>query len=209
MKKKEKKGFSILVLLLLLVGITVGFSTLSQQLIINGTSKIEGNTWKVDPNKDTIVCPTGEVCTTNPTNPTEIEPDNGEGDGANGAIIWMDGDTVYFKHLLEKPGDTFTFTVDFANNGSIDAKIEEFSISELNTTAAQFLTYEVKRVTTSGDVAVAAGTELAAGKSHTFRVTVTFKDDVEVLPTESELTAINGTDGKGAASSFTVKYVQK
>ena len=211
-KAKRKKEGYVLVLVLLLAGITIGFSTLSQNLNINGTSKIKQNTWDVEvPNPsevpDVITCPTGEDCRINPqleeppVNPESLtpgeevctDPQDESTCTTTPAVIWMDGDTVYFKHLLEKPTDTFTFDVKFKNNGSIDAKIAEDGavITDLNETAKQFLTYSVKRVTATGTEDVTEGTELAVGETHTFRVTVTYKDSVDTLPTAEQLAAIN------------------
>ena len=212
-KSARKKQRYMLILLLLLAVVTIGYATLSTGLNINGTSKIKNSTWNVeipDDDDDVITCPTGETCTINPTNPDDIDPDNGETTPENpnphGSVIWMDGDTVYFKHLLEKPGDTFTFDVKFENNGTIDAKIAESGIKvDLNTTAKKFLTYTV---TYSNGNEVGVGDRLAAGASASFKVTVSYKDTVTTLPTASELAAINGTDGKGAPTSFTVTYEQ-
>ena len=205
---KNKKTAFLLLLLILLLGITVGFATLSSALKINGTSTVSSSSWDVSTTGSDIVCPTGEVCTINPENPASLTPDDGTGTNPNGAIIWMDGDTIYFKHLLKAPGDVFTFTAKYTNNGSIDAKISSVSKSQLNTTAQSFLTYDVTYA--NGDP-IAVDDELAAGATATFKVTVSYKSTVTTLPTAAQIALINETaDGKtGATSSFTVTYVQK
>ena len=215
--QKGKKSVFLMLLAVLLLTITIGFATLSATLNINGTSKIKGNTWEIDGGgDDDIVCPTGQVCTINPDNPDELTPDDGEPvctDPADpttctdpvGAVIWMDGDTIYFKHLLTVPGDVFTFTAKYTNNGSVDAKIASVSTSELNATAQQFLTYTA---TYEDGTAVQVGDELPAGESRTFKITVAYKSTVTTLPTEAQLAAIN-EDGNGAKSLFTVQYEQK
>lgn len=221
--RRKKEGF-VLVLVLLLAGITIGFSTLSTNLNINGTSKIKNNTWDVEipDDADVIECPASENCIINPQNDTPpVDPDDltpGEevcDDPTDpttctttGPVVWMDGDTVYFKHLLEKPTDTFTFDVRFENNGTIDAKIATngVQINGFTSTAADFLDYEVvyKGTTTVPQ----AGDTLAAGDADEFTVTVTYKSSVDTLPTAAQLAAINGQDGDGAPTSFTVTYEQ-
>lgn len=221
--RRKKEGF-VLVLVILLAGITIGFSTLSTNLNINGTSKIKNNTWDVEPSDDSdvITCPTGENCIINPQNeqpprnPEDLTP--GEQvctDASNpatctttGPVVWMSGDTIYFKHLLEKPTDTFTFDAKFENNGTIDAKIATngVQINGFTSTAADFLDYKV--VYKGTNTVPQAGDTLAAGEAKYFTVTVTYKPSVDTLPTTEQLAAINGQDGNGAPTSFTVTYEQ-
>lgn len=220
--RRAKKSASLLLLLILLVTVTVGFALLSTSLNIRGNSKIKKGTWDIDPGN--ITCPEGEVCTINPQDPDGTDPDEctdptklGQ-DGCNGAVIWMDGDTVYFKHVLAKPGDVFTFNVDFSNNGNIDAKISNvdkkaFGINAAgtdNTAANKFMSYDV---TYNNGGTVSVGDKLAAGTTKNFKVTVTYKDvkvdGQTVLPTDDELAQINGADSnKGAISLFSVDFEQ-
>ena len=211
---KGRKTTIVIALLLLLAVVTIGYASLSATLNISGTSKINDNTWEVEPDPtDAIECPQGEVCTINPQDPTNTQPDDGVPVCTDptdpttctdpvGAVIWMDGNTVYFKHVLTEPGDTFTFTTKFTNTGSIDAKIASVTKSSFAANAAQakFLTYDV---TYDDDTAVAADDVLAAGDSHVFKVTVTYRDDISELPTAEEYAAIRNT-----ATLFTVNYEQ-
>lgn len=210
---KGKKTSIVIALLLLLAVVTIGYASLSATLNISGTSKIKDNTWEVEPDEndpEVIVCPTGEVCTINPQNedpardPSTLEPDDGvpttENPNPNGAIVWMDGNTVYFKHLLTEPGDSFTFTTKFSNTGSIDAKVASVNKTTLTATQAKFLTYTV---TYEDGTEVKAGDALAAGADHTFKVTVTYRKDITELPTTAEFNEI-----KEFASLFTVNYEQ-
>ena len=176
---KGKKTSIVIALLLLLAVVTIGYASLSATLNISGTSKIKDNTWEVEPDEDdpeVIVCATGEICTINPQtetpprDPATLEPDDGvpttENPNPNGAIVWMDGNTVYFKHLLVEPGDSFTFTTKFSNTGSIDAKVAGVNKTSLTTTQAKFLTYTV---TYEDGTEVKAGDSLAAGADHVLR----------------------------------------
>ena len=123
-------------------------------------------------------------------------------------LIWMDGDTIYFDHTLEKPGDVFTFNAKYANTGDIDAKVKNLNKTEMNSTAQQYMTYSV---TYDDDSAIAVGNELAAGASTYYKVTVAYKSTVTELPDAATLALINETaSGRhGAYSSFEVNYEQK
>lgn len=206
-----KKTTILILLLLLLMTISVGYAALSSSLNISGSSTIKNSTWDIDVGDGDITCPSGEVCTINPSNPESVTPDDGVPTSTNpnpkGAVIWMDGNTVYFKHVLTAPGDVFTFSTTYENNGTIDAKVASVTKSSLNATAQQFMTYDV---TYSDGTAVQNGDSLAAGSSVTFKVTVAYKSTVTTLPTAEQLALINETaDGHtGATSLFTVTYEQ-
>ncbi len=227
-KKGKKKNAYLLLLLVLLLGITVGFATLSATLTINGTSTINGNTqWDVSPVPEDedphtgISCPSGEVCTINPDNPTSVVPDDGkpvctdhDNDPSTadqctdpvGAVIWTEGDTVHYKHLFVEPGETFTFDVTFKNTGTIEAELQSAVTGPLSATAAKYLTYEVKY---ADGTTPTAGDTLAAGASKTYRVTLTYNDYVETagqpgsLPSAEEIAIINAEE-----HTFTATYVQ-
>ena len=203
-QKSNKRYFAVIILLLVILGLSVGYSILSASFNINGTSTIKSNSWEIGVGDGDIVCPTGQTCTINPTDTDSLTPDES---GPNGAIIWTDGNTVYFKHLLTKPGDVFTFTAKYSNTGSIDAKVSSVTTSSLNATAQNFMTYDV---TYANGTAIAAGDTLAAGASATFKVTVAYKSNIATLPTAAELALINETANghTGATSLFTVTYEQ-
>lgn len=206
-----KKTSSLIILLLLLMMVSIGYAALSSSLNISGTSTIQETTWSIDSDDSDIECPSGVKCTVGPDNPETVTPDDGVPTPTNpdpvGAVIWMDGNTVYFKHVLTQPGDVFTFTTTFTNNGTIDAKVSNVTTSSLNATAQRFMTYTV---TYADGTEIKTNDLLAAGESATFKVTVAYKRDISALPTAAELALINETaDGHtGATSLFTVTYEQ-
>ncbi|MBP5678689.1 MAG: hypothetical protein J6X28_02545, partial [Bacilli bacterium] len=61
----KKKGIISFILLVLLIGITIGFSYLSTQLNITGTSAINNATWNVY--WDNVQVTEGSVSATTPT----------------------------------------------------------------------------------------------------------------------------------------------
>ena len=221
--QKQKKATLLLVLLILLVTVTIGYAVLSTSLNIRGESTVKPDTsWCVGPKcggeTNPISCPTGEKCTIidcssdssaceNIPNPQYCE-DQTASSCTTGAVIWLDGDTVYFKHILAKPGDSFTFTTKYTNGGSITAKIKDIAKNSLNATAQKYLTYDV---TYSDGSPVNTGDELAPGTSAVFKVTVAYKSTVTTLPTAAEIALINETSDShnGATSLFTVNYEQK
>ena len=221
--QKQKKATLLLVLLILLVTITIGYAVLSTSLNIRGESTIKpDSSWCVGPKcggeTNPIVCPTGEKCTiidcgSNPSACDNIPSpqycdDQSASSCTTGSVIWLDGDTVYFKHILAKPGDTFTFTTKYTNGGNIAAKIKDVAKSPLNTTAQKYLTYDV---TYDDDSEIHTGDELAPGDTAIFKVTVAYKSTVTTLPTAAEIALINETSDNhnGATSLFTINYEQK
>ena len=202
--KTTKRYFAIIILLLMVMGLSIGYSVLSTSFNINGTSTIKNSTWEISVGNGDINCPTGDICTINPADPEGTTPD---AEGPIGSVIWLDGNTVYFKHVLTKPGDVFTFTTKFTNTGSINAKISSVTTSSLNATAQNFMTYNV---TYADGTTVSTGDTLNAGASATFKVTVAYRSDVTTLPTAAELALINETSNghTGATSLFTVNYEQ-
>ena len=224
-RKKSKRLATLLLLLIMLVTVTIGFALLSTSLGIRGTSTITKASWDIDAGP--IECPANQVCTIDPDDPEDLTPDDGTPTctDANdpttctdptGAVLWMEGNTVYFKHVLDRPGDVFTFTVGFTNNGNIDAKIVDvvksgFGANSTNTTANKFMSYDV---TYADGSTIAAGDELKVGQSRKFKVVVTYKDVIEngqtILPTDAELALINeiAEGHTGATSLFTVEFEQ-
>lgn len=202
--KTTKRYFAIIILLLMVMGLSIGYSVLSTSFNINGTSTIKNSTWEISVGNGDINCPTGDICTINPADPEGTTPD---AEGPIGSVIWLDGNTVYFKHVLTKPGDVFTFTTKFTNTGSINARISSVTTSSLNATAQNFMTYNV---TYADGTTVSTGDTLNAGASATFKVTVAYRSDVTTLPTAAELALINETSNghTGATSLFTVNYEQ-
>lgn len=207
-----KKYLAVVLLLLLFIGISIGYAGLSSSLNISGSSTINDTTkWDIDVLDNSITCPDGEVCQINPSNPGSLTPDDGkvtpDNPNPTGAIIWTEGNTVYFKHVLTAPGDTFTFTTTFKNSGTLNAKVSNVIKNDLNPTAQQFMTYTV---TYANGNSINENDTLASGQTASFKVTVTYKDNISTLPTPQQLAEINETalGNTGATSFFTVTYVQ-
>ena len=123
MNKRSSKKYPI-ILIILLLGITIGYAALNSTLNINGRSNISKNTW--DLYFDNVVVKDGSVEAIKlPT----IENNT----------------TVDFEVELELPGDFYEFTVDVVNNGTIDAMIESINKEpNLTTTQQKYLNYTIE-----------------------------------------------------------------
>jgi len=108
MKNRKRKN-TIMVLLILVLGITIGFAALATTLKINGTASITKQTWSVYWGEPTVK--EGSVSTTAPTRGAD------SGDPANTKLTW--------NVTLNMPGDFYEFEVDAVNAGTIDAMITD------------------------------------------------------------------------------------
>lgn len=155
MEKKEKgrKGFSFLILLLLLLAVTIGYSILSDTLNINGTSKIRNATWKVH---FTNVS-SGSTGSVSPIQAPKISSDEL---------------SVSYQVNLDKPGDFYEFTTTVKNDGSVDAKL---ATSPLLTGVSEAQDVYLDHTFTHLDGSrVKAGEVLEAGSSVVYKVRIEF-----------------------------------
>lgn len=106
MKNRKKKN-TIMFLLLLVLGITVGYAALATTLKINGTTKVNKNTWSVYWNSVSV--------TQGSKGDTIPSIGNDATNGVNTKVTW----TVDF----DTPGDFYEFTVNAVNAGSLDAMV--------------------------------------------------------------------------------------
>ena len=109
--KKNRKQRRIMFLLILILGITVGFALLSTTLYINGTANIKKNTWNIHWDDTSIVETPNSVTATTPANVTDQDKKN-----------------ISFDVEFELPGDFYEFTADAVNEGSIDGLIDHVDI---------------------------------------------------------------------------------
>ena len=182
MKDRKRRDY-LGILLLLVVGLSVGYALLRTNLTINGTSKIKGNTWDI--HFDNLVVSTGSV---------ELSTDD------VAAAIGSNTTEVSYTVTLNQPGDYYEFTVDAVNAGSIDGMVESVT-SKLNdaviTTLPAYLDYSVSY---SDGVTISPNQYLKAGETETYKVRIEFKKDIEStdLPTSVQTLTLD----------FGVAYIQ-
>ena len=185
--KKFLQIFSIVALMLAVIGISVGFAAMSTQLQITGTAKVVPAKWEVKF--------TGQTFSNNSTSASE---------GKTPSLT----DTLFsnYEIVLTKPGDKGTYTVNVKNNGDIDAKISTVSLGTASYSGANAadealvesnVTYNV---TWSNGDPISVNDELAHGADRDIIVEVEYDSEATALP--SAPVTISGRD-------LTVLFVQK
>lgn len=139
----KKKTIVMLILVVAICIMTTGYAILQQQLNISGTSSID-STWKVE-----II---------------SINEKDIEGDASSSVTPSFTSTTANFKVSLLNPGDSITYEIKIKNSGTLDAKVDSYSV-EMDENDA--IVYEV-----SG---VADGDLLNAGEEKTVSIKVSFK----------------------------------
>ena len=172
MKYNYKRTFFGMFLFLLFISFGVGYAYLTTSLSIDGTSNVSSARWNIhfaniDINEDSVTPTTGATI----TNPT----------------------TINFSLVLSEPGDFYEFTVDIVNEGTLNARISDFSfLPELTAEQQEYYEYIVKYASGS-DIAVGDG--LKAGTSekiivflkqrtnenNVFKVTTSYKAIAEYI----------------------------
>ena len=190
MKKGKRR---IILLLILVIGISIGYAAITTTLKINGTSIAKGQRWNVY--WDNVNVDSGSVTgsnvittpTTSGTTTTEVE----------------------FSVVLPEPGDYYEFTVDAVNDGTIDAMIDESGILNkvysdstysTETTLPKVLKYTV---TYQDGKEIGEKHLLAQGERETYKVRVEYRNDEEINPSD-----LDKDNDKTYYFRFNVEYVQ-
>ena len=166
-KGKRRKSNFKLILILLILGITVGYALLTAVLNINGIGRINKATWNI--HWENIKVKEGSVSTDNPA-----------------IIVDSDRTIVEYGVVFNKPGDYYEFTVDAKNDGTIDGMITSIDNKlydendEEVTPLPSYLTYTV---TYSDGQEIEENHILKAGRSEEYKVKVKYKETI----TEDEL----------------------
>ena len=189
-KKVRSKNLKLLLVLLLMV-ITVGYATLTTNLTINGTSKINNSTWDVHFETVTIT-------------PGSVTIDTNDNTQYAARVDSNDTTKVEFSVLFNEPGDFYEFTVKAVNDGSIDAMIDSVSKTlKINgTTQDSIPAWLNYTVTYSDGEAIAKNHMLEHSKFETYKVRVEFKKDI----TNEQF---NEARGKTLTFEYDVDYIQK
>lgn len=151
--KGQRRSFIIAVLIVTLVGATIGYAALATNLYINGTAGVATDAnWLIEF-----------------TDSAEVS----KSEGVTSNSFDHNATTFEFDVTLSKPGDTITYEVDVTNNGTIDAKLDSITgLDEVNEKEPVEIQYEITGLT-EGEV-------LAAGATKTFNVTVTWTAGTDI-----------------------------
>ncbi len=179
--KKSKKRNTIMLLILLVCGITIGFALLSTTLYINGSGIVKGNKWDIH----------------------WENVDNEDGVDAQTPVIDSNKTTVTYEINLVNPGDFYSFTVDAVNSGSLDGvinRVESKFYESDGETEIELPSYLSYSVTYEDGSPIEKGQRLNSQEEKTYKVKVKYNTNVEA----EELPTTNQT----ILSKFTVEYVQ-
>jgi len=194
MKDNKKTLYTLVAfaLILSIVGISIGFAAMSQNLTISGTAEVVPATWKIK--------------FANLSSPTLA------GDAEVTTAPTIQGDTHIGNYAvkLTAPGDSVTYTFDVVNEGTIDAKLTSlvkatptFTASGTanaanDTTVVQ--TNFVYELTYADGSAIAENDELAAGDTVGMKLVVGYDSSATALPKDK--VSVAGMD-------ITLTYGQK
>lgn len=157
--RKSNKNIILLILLLVIVGMAVGYAALSQALVINGTANITTE-WK--------------ILFTNIEEGTFVGAESKTSPSYTATTATFDVNLLY-------PGASAQYIVTVANQGSIDAKITSVDgIETANAAAPTDITYKIDAK--PDDI-------LASGATKTYIVTVSWNADSETIPETKTKTA--------------------
>ena len=183
--RRNRKSTILLLLGILVLGLTLGYAYLNTTLKIDGTVNVSSASWNVYWNN--IQLGTNNVTTV--TTPATISTNKTE---------------VAFNVNFSMPGDTYEFTVDAVNDGSIDAMIDTVTTGVYaanGVTQKEMPDYLDFTVSYHDDVEIEHNHIFAAGSRETYKVRVHYKEDI----TASQLPSTNDN----YMFKFGVNYIQK
>ncbi|MBR2246799.1 MAG: hypothetical protein IKG58_03030 [Bacilli bacterium] len=166
MKKKSNTYLVVATILILIVGISIGYAALSSTLNISGRTAIKKTTWDV--HFATLSVTNGSVEAITPAEINEAKTD------------------VNYSVNLEKPGDYYEFTVDVVNGGTIPAKLAATpTITGLTEAQKQYITYTV---TYADGTPIQKDDKLGSEHVKIVKVRVEYKKDLaaDQLPTTDQ-----------------------
>ena len=152
--RRNRKNTILLGLIILFLGLGIGYSFITTTLTIDGTANVDSNTWNVywDNVRVAAGSVTGDQVTSSPT-------------------IDTNKTTVSFRINLKEPGEYYEFKVDAKNDGTLDAMIDTISKS----TIPAYINYSV---TYDNDIEINEKDLFSAGDKKTYKIVVKFRDDV-------------------------------
>lgn len=179
-KENSRTNYIVIALLVLVIGISIGYAALSATLNINGSSTIGKASWDV--HFANIIETAGGVTATKAA-----------------TITSGNATEVTYDVTLAKPGDYYEFEVDVENTGTLPAKISTApTLGGVSAAQDVYLNYTVKWKDSNSDPAT--GDEIADGDKKTAVVRIEYDKNVssDQLPTTGETLAL----------TFSMNFVQ-
>ena len=178
---KNKKKNTIMFLIILILGLTIGFAILTQTLKIDGTGLVKGNSWDI-----------------HWANPEVI-------DGSASDVIptLSNSNTLATYEIdLYNPGDYYEFTIDAVNAGTLDAEILKIDNNFYNSSDEEIDLpgYLKSTITNIDGTSIEKGQRLNSQESKKYKVRVDYRDDVD----SSELPSTDET----ITGKISIEYIQ-
>ena len=171
----RRKNNKIILLLVLILGLTIGFALISTTLKINGIANLKSNTFDIHWNENSIVETEGSVDANAPA-----------------SVIDQEKKTISFDAELIIPGDFYEFTVDAKNYGTVDGAIQGINLyyyEEGSSTPSSLPSYLNYTVTYADGTTPGIGDILKVGKSKKYKIRLEFKSTETEMPSNPD----NGT----------------
>ena len=186
MSNEKLKNVVLVVLAICLIGITVAYATLSQNLDISGVAKVGKTSWNIHFTK--VLTPKAE----------------GYAEGGKATLNSDSTVLTVSEGILKVPGDTITYVFDVINEGDLDAEVEtvlttiDSCKASDNTTDVTMYCDKIKYDLVYQDTKeeVKKNDQLLKGESKTLNLIITYDKNKELtsLPnTEIVLDNINST----------------
>ncbi len=183
---EKTRNIILIVLAVCLIGITVAYATLSQNLNISGVAKVEKTSWNIHFTK--VLTPKAE----------------GYAEGGKATLNSDSTVLTVSEGILKVPGDTITYVFDVINEGDLDAEVEtvlttiDSCKASDNTTDVTMYCDKIKYDLVYQDTkeAVKKNDQLLKGESKTLNLIITYDKNKELtsLPnTEIVLDNITST----------------
>lgn len=175
-RSKRKIKNMILFAVFSMIFIAIGYAVLSTNLNISGMFNIAKATWDV--HFESIV--------------------ESEENTVSGTYTLEENNTkLSYTASLKNPGDIYTIFVEVANDGTIDAMLNDFTYEDLTEEQKVNLEYTIKYA--DGEVPV-KNDQLKAKNSETFAITIKYREDITIDQLPNERITVN--------LSFTLPYIQ-
>ena len=178
-KKNRRTGYTVVIVLLLLLFVGFGYAAITTNLKITGKTTISTSSWNV--HFENLEVTAGSVTAT------------------KAATATGNTTTIDFEVPFATPGDFYEFTVDVKNDGSLGAKVAATPTVTGITTAQDV--YINSTVTYENGDAIEADDTLASGTTATYKVRVEYDKNItsDQLPTTTQTISL----------TFAVDYVQQ
>ena len=161
MEKDRTKKITMIVLIVAVIGLTVAFAALSQNLTINGSANVDAATWNIHFDNLGEAQISGEAIENE--KPIINEDDK----------VRIDGINV----TLNNPKDKVVYNVDLVNEGSIDAEISNIVVPTLTEEQEKYLEFKVAYSDTDKELSL--GDLLNKGETKHLTITIRYKDEID------------------------------